>query len=373
MTQKLLLKDLLFNQTKVRQVSEELNRVHPPFRQDDFARAVLSRFPELELKARIAWMAECLRAHLPDDYRQAVRIIVQSLPVPNDPTLTDGDFGDFIYAPYSEFVARFGCNERDFDISLGALREITMRFSAEDAIRYFINAFSKRTLDTLVIWSEDTHYHVRRLCSEGTRPKLPWSQKLTIPITAPIPLLNNLFADRTRFVTRSVANHINDISKTDPALAIQLLTSWKSTGRQRPEEMRFLLTHGLRTLIKQGDANALILIGALPNPAVRVSQLRVPAEMAMNTALEFSFAVQAKQDVEIVVDYAITFQTKSGKPGRKVFKLKQCSLAKGQTIMLSKRHMLREDMTTRKLFRGRHELEIQINGHRFGKRSFQIV
>jgi 3-methyladenine DNA glycosylase AlkC len=373
MAEKFFLKDLLFNQTKVEQVAQEIHRIHPPFKRAAFVRAVLSRFPELELKARIAWMADCLRAHLPDDYREAVRIILQALPAPNDPNLTDGDFGDFIHAPYSEFVARFGCNKPDLDFSLAALREITMRFSAEDAIRYFINAFPEQTLQTLKMWSSDAHYHVRRLCSEGTRPKLPWSQKLVIPVTAPIPILNALFADPTRFVTRSVANHINDIAKIDPALATQLLTDWKSSGQQRPEEMRFMIAHGLRTRIKAGDVNALTLIGALPNPDVRVSQFRVPAEVAMNTVLAFSIAVEAREDVDVVIDYILTFQTKSGKPSSKVFKLKNCALAMGEKIVLSKRHMLREDMTTRKLYRGQHVLEIQINGRKFGRKVFQII
>jgi 3-methyladenine DNA glycosylase AlkC len=373
MAEKLLLKDLLFNSAKVKQLAEELSRVYPPFTQTAFVRAVLSQFPQLELKARIAWMAECLRTHLPDDYRQAVRVILRALPAPNDPNLSDDDFGDFIHAPYSEFVARFGCNAKDLDFSLDALREITMRFSAEDAIRYFINAFPERTLETLTMWSKDAHYHVRRLCSEGTRPKLPWSQKLVIPITAPVPILNNLFSDRTRFVTRSVANHVNDIAKINPELAIQLLTKWKATGRQNPKEMAFMLNHALRTRIKEGDSNALALIGVASNPKVNVSPIQMPAQVAMNSALEFSFSIEAQQDMAVVVDYIITFQSKSGRPSSKVFKLKKCSLVKGEKLVLSKRHTLREDMTTRKLYRGRHELEIQINGQRYGKRSFQII
>ena len=157
-------------------------------------------------------------------------------------------FGDFIYASYSEFVAKNGCVEERLQMSLDALYEITQRFSAEDAIRYFINARPQETLKQLLLWTSASHYHVRRLCSEGTRPKLPWSQKVNIPLTAPLEILSNLFYDTTRFVTRSVANHLNDISKSDAGLVIATLTKWRQSGNQRPQEMDYIVRHALRTL-----------------------------------------------------------------------------------------------------------------------------
>lgn len=374
MADKVLLKNLLFNKAKVEQVAAEVYRTYPSFKKDEFVHAVLQKFPELELKARITWMAQCLKQYLPSEYRQAVHIILSSLPMPNDPNLTDDDFGDFIYAPYAEYVAKYGCNEKDLRFSLKALYELTMRFSAEDAIRYFINAFPKQTLKELLTWSEDSHYHVRRLCSEGTRPKLPWSQKVTIPITAPFFILDNLFSDPARFVTRSVANHINDISKINPNLAIDTLTKWKLSGKQKPKEMNYMIRHALRTLIKDGNSEALKLLGVPHEPNVSVSQFNVPAEVKMNTALEFSFTIQAHEATEIIADYIIYFQNKLGKlNSKKVFKIKECSLSKNETSTLTKRHLLREHMTTRKLFRGKHELEIQINGKSYLKKQFFIV
>ena len=156
---------------------------------------------------------ECLKKYLPADYAEAVNILLKALPEPLNENRTDDDFGDFIYAPYSDFVAHYGCIEANLAFSLAALKEMTKRFSAEDAIRYFINAFPKETLKTLYAWTSDSNYHVRRLCSEGTRPKLPWSQKINIPPEDALPILHALFADKTRYVTRSVANHLNDIAK----------------------------------------------------------------------------------------------------------------------------------------------------------------
>ena len=373
MPQKVLLKDLLFNPQKVARIAREIEHAHPSFKTDWFVRDVTARFPELELKARIGWITNCLGTYLPSDYRRAVSILLSSLPAEADPELSDNDFGDFIYAPYADYVAKHGCNERNLDFSLQSLKEITTRASAEDAIRPFLNAFPEQTLNALTEWSKDIHYHVRRLCSEGTRPKLPWSQKITIPITTPIPILDNLFYDKTRFVIRSVANHMNDISKIDPDLTIKTLKRWRASGKQNPKDMEYIVRHALRTLVKHGNPEAMRLLGYSHEPAVHVKNFTVPESVAMNSALDFSFMVCAEEDTDIIADYIIRFQNKAGKlNSQKVFKLKTLSLQKGQSVILSKRHMFREGMTTRTLFHGRHELEIQINGKRYGKKSFQL-
>jgi 3-methyladenine DNA glycosylase AlkC len=341
---------------------------------DEFVDVVAARLPDLELKERIAWIAACLARHLPGDYRQAVGVILSSLPAPNDPTLSDADFGDFIYAPYAEYVAQHGCTSEDLDFSLAALRELTMRFSAEDAIRTFINTFPDETLHILLAWADDEHYHVRRLCSEGTRPRLPWSRKLVVPATAAIPILDKLFSDPTRFVTRSVANHINDISKADPDRAIDTLARWRQSGRQDPSEMGFIVRHGTRSLVRDGHPRAMELVGVTSQPRLDVVNVKLPAQVALNTALEFSFDVRVHEDSDIIVDYVIHFRSKAGKlGGRKVFKLRRLSLSKGEQVTLSKRHLFRSDMTTQRIYPGRHELEIQINGNSYDNRPFWII
>ncbi|MDD2943429.1 MAG: DNA alkylation repair protein [bacterium] len=374
MTEKILLKDLLFNQAKVEQIAGEIHRVNPSFKRSDFVHTVVAKFPELELKARISWIADCLENYLSSDYKNVVGILVKALPAQNNPALSDGDFGDFIYAPYAEYVAKNGCSKKHLKLSLNALYEITKRFSVEDAIRYFINAFPQETLSELSKWSKDSHYHVRRLSSEGTRPKLPWSQKISIQITEPLPILDNLFSDNTRFVTRSVANHINDISKIDPKLAVDMLAKWKKSEKQESKEMDYIIRHALRTLIKQGNKDAMGLLGVSHEPRLSVTNLNVSETVKMNTSLEFSFEIKAKENVELIVDYILYFQNKSGQPNsRKVFKLKKFSLSKNKATTLTKLHLMRENMTTRKLFRGEHGLEIQINGKSFGKQSFWVV
>lgn len=373
MAEKILLKDIFFNKPKIAQIASEIQRVYPSFKKNEFVRDVVVKFPELELKARISWITECLKKYLPSDYQRTVGILIKALPAPNNPKLSDDDFGDFIYAPYAEYVAKNGCDKEHLEFSLRAFREMTTRFSSEDAIRYFLNAFPAETLKELLSWTKDSHYHVRRLCSEGTRPKLPWSQKINIPITAPLPILNNLFSDKTRFVTRSVANHLNDISKIDPDLVIDTLTKWRKTGKQTPQEMEYIVRHALRTLVKQGNLKAMNMLGFSHTPQVSISKFIVPKQVKMNTALEFSFAIQSEEDTSVLIDYILYFQNKTGKlNSKKVFKLTKFALAKNKSVVISKRHMLREHMTTRTLYSGKHEIEIQINGKPLARKSFLL-
>jgi 3-methyladenine DNA glycosylase AlkC len=274
MTDRVALKDQLFHRGNVARIAAELAAVDPGFDAERFTERVVERFGELELKQRIAWIAVCLSDQLPGDYRDAVGVLLASLPAPCDPTLGDGDFGDFIYAPYSRFVADHGCTPTDLEFSLNALCEITTRVSAEDAIRRFINTFPDQTLAVIIGWCEHPHYHVRRLCSEGTRPRLPWSTRLTTPTSAAVPILDTLYADRSRFVTRSVANHVNDIAKHDPGLAIDLLERWRAEERQQPRELDYVIRHATRSLVKDGNSRAFAMLGVASDAPVTVTTSR---------------------------------------------------------------------------------------------------
>ncbi len=368
------LKDALFNKTKLVNIADEIHAVYNTFPSDEFVSTCLAAFPELELKQRIVWIRKRLQAYLPPDYRKAVTVLLQALPAANDHTKTDNDFGDFIYAPYNDFVAAYGRTRQDVAFSLEALKEITMRFSAEDAIRYFINDFPNETFHVLEQWTHDSHYHVRRLVSEGTRPKLPWSVKITIPIEKPIPLLDNLFHDRTRYVTRSVANHLNDISKFNPDLVLETLERWQTSEKQDPKEMEYIIKHSLRTLVKLGNKKAIEFLHFSAEPEVEISQFEIKkTTVRVGEALDFSFDITAKKDERLILDYIIYFVSKAGTlTNKKVFKIKQCTVKKGETHHIHKRHPLRV-MTTRVLYPGKHTLEIQINGTKVAQQSFVLV
>ncbi len=171
-TENFSLKDELFNGEKVKQIAWEIQSVYEDFRTDAFVRETLSLFPELELKERMYHIRDMLKKYLPDDYVEATTILLSALPRELDKTKTDDDFGDFIYAPYSEYVCMYGCCDEHLDFSLNALGEMTKRFTVEYAIRDFINYYPEETMTMLEACAVSDNYHERRLASEGLRPKL---------------------------------------------------------------------------------------------------------------------------------------------------------------------------------------------------------
>ncbi|MEL6610494.1 MAG: DNA alkylation repair protein [Bacteroidota bacterium] len=367
------LRDQLFNASTVDGLAARFSAVLDTFERDRFVERVLEPFPDLQLKARIDHMATVLRDHLPPSYADAVGVIVAALPPPLDPSLEDDDFGDFILAPLSRFVALYGCTSEHFDQSVTALRAITMRFSAEDAIRAFINAFPDRTYAVLDRWSRDDNYHVRRLVSEGTRPRLPWSGRLAVDATWPLALLDRLHADPTRYVTRSVANHINDISKSDPALAVRRIEAWQTERRQRPDEMAFIARHALRGLVKAGDSAALRLLGYGDAPALeRVRAICETPEVRIGERLQFGLTLAAEAPQSLLVDYRVHFARPDDRRSAKVYRLGVVTLEPGTDVRLRKRHLLRQ-MTTRRLYSGTHRVDIVANGTVISTFDFELV
>jgi len=235
---KFSLKDQLFNRERVTWLSDLFSTADSSFDGKAFVKAAVKPFPDLELKQRITHISETLDDFLDGDFRVAASQIVGALPPPLDPKLSDDDFGDFIFAPLGEFVARNGIASKHVAVSLKTLKELTKRFSMEYAIRDFLNVHPERTLKTLAKWSTDRNYHVRRLVSEGTRPKLPWGKGITIDPKEAVSLLDTLHADPTRYVTRSVCNHLNDLSKSDPKLVVGKLLAWRKEAQQTPEELQ---------------------------------------------------------------------------------------------------------------------------------------
>ena len=374
MKEKFSLKDHLFNAPKVALLACSIKNVYLTFEDESFQREVLEAFPKLELKARIVHIRVCLKKYLPTDYREAVTVILKALPKPLDENLSDDDFGDFIYAPYHDFVAHYGCTKEHLAFSLAALKEMTKRFSAEDAIRYFINAFPKETLKTLCDWTNDSNYHVRRLCSEGTRPKLPWSQKINIQPEDTLSILHSLFADKTRYVTRSVANHLNDLTKIQADIVLNMLTEWKASGKQREGEMNFVVKHALRTLVKNGHKEAIMLLGFGDSEGISMSDLTYNNAVKIGDYLAFSFNIHSIQTKNLVIDYILHFQSKQGTlTNKKVFKLQTFDMTAHKTVGLSKRHFFKSNMTTRKLYAGLHKIEIQINGVIMGVFQFELT
>jgi 3-methyladenine DNA glycosylase AlkC len=371
--EKFSLKDHLFNETKVTQVAKEIHAVHGSFNTKKFIKDVVVPFPSLELKQRITHIAACLQKHLPPNFNEATAIIIKALPLPLDPNLTDDDFGDFIYAPYTEFIATYGAEKKHLKTAMNALYECTKRFSAEYAIRTFINKFPEEVHTILLKWSTDKNYHVRRLCSEGTRPSLPWASKIIYTSENTLPILQNLYADNTRFVTRSVANHLNDISKKEPQLVIDLLQKWTKEKKQKTDELNFIIKHSLRTLIKDGHAKALEMVGIGDAKGVAVDINKFDTHVKIGTAQQFEFSLICTQAKSLLIDYIVYFCTKNGKHTTKVFKIKSVEASAKEKYTIAKQHKFLAGMTTRSLTAGVHKIAIQVNGTVLAEFEFNLT
>ncbi len=373
MKKRFSLKDALFNAEKVTQLSSEIKAVYPAFDAETFIKKSLQAFPELELKARIEHLCTVLYETLPKAYDEATEIIEKALPKELDTNKYDNDFGDFIYAPYASYIARYGCRETVLEGSFLMLRALTKRFSVEFAIRDFLNAFPEETMEMLEACAHSENYHERRLASEGSRPKLPWAKKLTLHYRKALPVLETLFYDKTRYVTRSVANHLNDISKIDAALVLKTLRIWNDSGKQERKEMDYILSHALRTLVKEGNPEALALLGYKQRPNIIVSDLELsPEKVHVGESIDLSCHIEAEECCRLMIDYIIHFRTKQGKRSLKVHKLKKLTLKEGDSVNVGKNHLFKANMTTRKLYAGEHKVEMQINGARYNLGSFML-
>ncbi|GGH29917.1 3-methyladenine DNA glycosylase AlkC [Cribrihabitans marinus] len=357
MAQGFSLKDQLFNAETVDGLAARFAAASPGFDAKAFRAEVLDRFPELELKARIDWIADCLAQQVPGDLDAIAPVILRALPPPCDPARADDDFGEFIYAPLGEWVVKVGLDRPE--LALDLIEEITQRFSMEWAIRPFLNRWPDVVLARLHAWTDHPHYHVRRLVSEGSRPHLPWGQGIGLTAAQTLPLLDRLHADPTRYVTRSVANHLNDIARGDPDAVLDRLARWRAEGRQDPGELDWMTGHALRGLVKAGHPGAMRMLGYDPDAPVSVT-LTLPQSARIGGAFDLVVQLQAKGDVWVLVDYVIHFQRPGGKVSAKVHKLKQAA-CRGE-LRLAKTHRLKADATTFRLVPGPHRVEVMVNG-----------
>lgn len=365
------LADQLFNADTVGDLASELAGGVPGFDEQRFVSDVLAGFAERTLLARLDWMADCAEAQLPSDFNDMADCLEASLPPILDPNLRDDDFGRFIHGVHGILAVRHGLEDHR-DRALDLLRAATCRFSMEFYIRPFLNRWPDETLARLEHWAKDDNYHVRRLVSEGTRPKLPWARAITLDPLVPLRFLDQLYADPTRYVTRSVANHMNDIAKFAPDVVVDRLARWQAEGRQTPAEMGWITRHALRTLVKQGNAGALELLGYRTDVPVRAA-LRVAPPATIGGVMALEAELTSDRDLPVIVDYVLHFHRPGGKPGRKVFKLKNAKLAKGTPLVLNRNHPLKGDATTFRLHPGPHRVELQVNGRIVAETVFDLL
>lgn len=354
----------MFNTRLLTDLATALQSAYPAFDSAQFMRLVCDdHWEDRALKARVRHITTVLHDILPADYPIALTILREAAP-----QLTGYNFETIIFP---DFVEVYGVPH--WDESMAALEQFTQQSTAEAAIRPFIRHDQDRGMAQMLAWSKHPNEHLRRLASEGCRPRLPWHQPLRSFIADPapiLPILDNLKNDPSEYVRRSVANNLNDIAKDHPEIVVHFLRGW-----QPSYETKRIIRHALRTLIKEGDPAALALLGYDHKTAVEVKNLIIePAEITLGENITFAFEITSQSDApqELVIDYVIYFMKANGKRAPKVFKLTTKTLAPGETLILKKRHPIKP-ITTRQYYAGEQGLAVKINGTLFGEGTFTLL
>jgi 3-methyladenine DNA glycosylase AlkC len=359
------LKDM-FSQESVGILAQALVSVHPTFPVESFLGGVFDENWEgLALKERVRQITLNLGKLLPSDYSRALEILSRALP-----NLENQGFEKMVFP---DFVEVYGLD--DWDNSLKALEYFTQHVSAEFAIRPFIELYPQRTLGKMLSWTTHSHPGVRRLASEGCRPRLPWGLRLNSLVADPgpiIPILENLKDDPREEIRRSVANNLNDISKDHPELVIELLVKWQDAEDENRSQ---LIAHALRSLVKAGHPGSLELLGFSNELEITVSKIHLePSRIKLGESTTFSFEVHSTSSREqvLLIDYIVHFLKANGTQSPKVFKLSQRTIQPGEMIRIAKKHII-APITTRVYYPGIQSFQPQINGRVFGRVDLELL
>ncbi|APZ98694.1 DNA alkylation repair protein [Sphingopyxis sp. QXT-31] len=357
-----LLKDLL-GPAALTAIADAGTSASPRFDRTTFLAAASNGIDTLSIMERVRHIAAALVPALPADYPAALDVLRAMAPRLS---------GGFQAVAITDYVAQQGL--ADFDASLAALADLTRYGTAEFAIRPFLAADTERTMAAMQRWTANDDEHVRRLASEGCRPRLPWAARvpaLKADPTLGAPILEALKADPAVYVRKSVANHLNDIAKDRPDWLLDRLAGWP----QDDPATKWIVRHALRTLIKAGDPRALALIGVGHGAEVAVGRFAVePATVRLGAqiAIAADLASTSAATQPLVIDYRIHYARAGGKTAAKVFKWKALDLAAGETAALSIRQTIR-DFSTRRHHPGRHRIELIVNGEAMAETAFDLL
>lgn len=358
----------MINDSVVKNLASSISKSYPKFDSKNFIKLSKELAP-LELKARVLLITKNLKVYLPDDYPTSLSILMTAM--------EKGKLSGFALWPFSEYISQFGLEH--FDDSMKAMYKLTQNFTSEWAIRPYLLKNPAKVLKYFKKWATDKNVHVRRWVSEGSRPLLPWGQKIPLFIMDPthtLLLLDKLKFDDEIYVRKSVANHLNDISKNHPQVVIEILRMWqKDASENDMVKLNWITRHALRTLIKKGHPGALKLMGVEGKASVKISDIQInKKKFKLNDSLEFHFNLKSssKSSQKIIIDYAIDFMKANGKKSKKVFKLKAIELKAGEEILIKKKHSLKP-ITTMKYYPGEHHIYIQVNGHILKEISWLLV
>jgi 3-methyladenine DNA glycosylase AlkC len=352
----------MFNQKFYEQLAAKFLEADKKFNKHGFVKDVTADIENLSLNERLRNTSIVLKKHLPADYKKSLSIMQEVIPLLNKGYTT---------LVFPDYVGLYG--KQDFESSLNALKYFTQFGSSEFAIREFLKNDFYKTIRVMEKWAEDENHHVRRLASEGSRARLPWSFKLDEVIKKPEStkkILETLKSDTELYVKKSVANHLNDISKDNPAYMLKTVAAWNKDNLHTA----WIIKHASRTLIKKGNAESMAIFNFEKNPKVELLHFKIHIPVVrLGDSLTFSFDLVSKKTKKqkLVIDYIIHYKKMNNVYTKKVFKLKEIELGANQKLNISKSQVFK-DFSTRKHYSGKHKLELMINGRVCATKEFML-
>lgn len=347
-------------------LTREIQAVYADFRAEEFLDTTMDEtWDSLEFKQRILRISTNLGKFLPADFKMAIDIIDQV--ILNYDVCLDG----FVVF-FPEFVALYGKDKENWEISMAALARYTPYASAEFAVRTFIMNDEDRMMAQMSVWARDGNEHVRRLASEGCRPRLPWGQALPGFQKDPskvLSILEQLKADPSMYVCKSVANNLNDISKTHPDLVVSIARDWYG----KDQHTDWIIKHGCRTLLKKGSREILELLGFANADGVKADGFSLrAASVSIGEDAVFSFEIEAKKGAKVRLEYGIDYVKANGRRNRKIFQISELTFRDDGKKSYTKNHSF-ADKSTRKHYPGTHSVTLIVNGAERGTLDFEVL
>lgn len=356
-----------FTADLVRETGERVNSVHPTFDVDQFVATTLTDdWESLALTARSRRIGDALFETLGLGVEPALEVVVAVLPEELDDP--DGALNNgFWMWPLSDLIANYAVDH--LHAGLDACEALTRRFTAEFAVRPFLAQYPE-AMDRVFDWTQDPSEHIRRLASEGTRPRLPWASRLDLPTDQVVAVLTSLRKDESLYVRRSVANHLNDLAKDDSDGIVTLLEEWHGEG---VPETNWIVRHAMRNHLKNGDPRVMALFGYEPADVAVDGLAITPGSAAIgeSVVITFDLVEAARRDQKLMVDLVVGYLKANGSVGPKVFKFKDFELAADSTEPCRKKL----DMvirSTRQLYPGTHSVTVRVNGADLASASFEL-
>ncbi|MFT7859661.1 MAG: DNA alkylation repair protein [Sulfurimonas sp.] len=347
----------IYNTNEITRLADEIKAIDAAFSKEQFINSLLNdSWEQKELKERMRAISLSLGKFLPE-YLQALEILKQ----------VHGKFNGLFHTVFPDFVEVYGLGY--FEESIEALKLFTQNFSSEYAVRPFLIKYPQ-LIETFQEWAQDENEHVRRLASEGCRPRLPWGQALPEYKQDPskvLEVLELLKDDPSRYVQKSVANNLNDISKDNPEIVKGVFQKWYGISKNRD----WIVKHAARTLLKAGDKDVLKLFGYSAE-GIEISNFTLDQSVHLNELLNFSFKIFSKKALgKLRIEYKLGLLRQKGKRNYKVFKISERDI-NTQEITINKAHHFKE-VTTRKYYDGVQTLTIVVNGKEFATKEFQLL